>query len=133
MSSQSKLDLQSIVPSNRSSNWTVEKQKAVDEAMKMYPHIPQIAIEVAYDFSLKYDDNTDMEKYLKGEFVSHTARKRLRKQLNPKNVKLERNTYEDGTVLNNVEIKKSQEQEQEPVSTGNIENKPVVKTWYNLF
>ena len=46
---QTKLDLSNIQTYNRNVTWTQEKKEAIAKAIEMYPQVPQIAIEVAYD------------------------------------------------------------------------------------
>ena len=95
---QTKLDLSNIQTYNRNVTWTQEKKEAIAKAIEMYPQVPQIAIEVAYDFSLKFDDDPQMEKYLKGGFLSKTERKKLHRKLNPTNYKIARNDWDKDKI-----------------------------------
>lgn len=131
-SPQTKLDLSNIQTYNRNANWTSEKKEAISRAMAEYPNIPQIAIEVAYDFSLKFDGNEDMDKYLKGEFLSKADRRRLHKKMNPTNYKIERNDYKADTVLNTVSVKHTEE----VVDSEQKATLPILestRSWYSLF
>ena len=130
-SPQTKLDLSNIQTYNRNASWTPEKKEAIARAMAEYPNIPQIAIEVAYDFSLKFDGNDDMEKYLKGEFLSKADRRRLHKKMNPTNYKVERNEYKPDTVLNTVSVQHTDIVESEQKASLPILES--TKSWYSLF
>lgn len=123
----SKLDLSNIQTYNRNATWTQEKKDAIAKAIEMYPQVPQIAIEVAYDFSLKFDDDPQMDKYLKGEFLSKTDRKKLRRRFNPTNYKIARNDYQHDTEIKTVDIKPAEK----PIVNSNVEVSN--KSWYNIF
>jgi hypothetical protein len=122
-----RLDLSAIKTFNRNAEWSAEKKEAINKAIAMYPNIPQIAIEVAYDFSLKYDGDTQMEKYLKGEFLSKNERRTLRKKINPKNYKIERTEYRENEELKTVNLIKAE------TKAIDIPKENNAKSWYNIF
>jgi len=102
--SQTKLNSSKINTFNRSCEWTPEKDSAIQKAMEEYPHIPQIAIEACYDFALKYQGDTTIEKYIKGEILNDKQLKKINKIIHPNNYFLTRDTYHDGQIINNVNI-----------------------------
>ena len=118
-----KLDTKKLTPIHREAEWDEDKKIAIRQAMEEYPHIPQIAIEACYDFARKYENDATIDKYIKGEHLTDKQLKKVEKILHPNGYKLERNHYKDGEELKQVNVIKSNiNQDQDPLNIKNEDN-----------
>ena len=111
---QPKLDHSKITPMNRSAEWDERKKACITQAQAMYPHIPLIALEASYDFSIKYEHDETMEKFFSGGKLTQKQLKKVDKILNPQSAKKEPcKVWEKDETIHTISIRQMTEEEKE--------------------
>lgn len=111
---QPKLDHSKITPMNKSATWDDRKRACIAQAQQMYPHIPLIALEASYDFSVRYEHDETLEKFFAGGKLTQKQMKKVDKILNPNNVKKEPcKVWETDETVKGITIRPMTEEEKE--------------------